>query len=91
MQVAGHHGVVGVVAAIVLLSVLIVFISPCVNGFPAHLRAKRAVSPLMGQFAWLATTAISVRTITTDSSAIVELHQFVSTAPILPLICVHIC
>jgi hypothetical protein len=91
MLSTGHRRIVGFVVAVVLLSVLVVTISPYITALPTHLQSKRAASQVMGLSASLATTTASVRPVTTTSSAVVEVEQFVSTAPILSLICVHIC
>lgn len=80
-------------AGIVLLAVLVVFSSPCVPGLarPTHLRGRRAASHLIGHFAVLPATPTSVRTITTVSSAAVELQRSVASASVLVLICILIC
>jgi hypothetical protein len=91
MQVARHRWIAGIVVGIVLLCVLVVFISPYVTAPRTHLRASRAPSHQMGRFALRSATAIGIQAITIESPTMIELQQFVSTAPILPLICIRLC
>ncbi len=86
-----HRRIVGIVVAIVLLSVLVVSISPYITELPTHLLSRRAAGRVMGLLASVATTSASVRTMTITASAAVEVEQFVTSAPILALICIHIC
>jgi len=91
MQVAGNPRLIGVVAGMVLLSILAVFVAPGVSVLPAHSRVKRTASHYIGSVGLSAAVGVALQSVRSSSPPGFTLEHPAPAAPVLSLICVRIC